>query len=379
MAEAALGRLLTGDRHAAARDAESRSTRRLASGDELTCSLAMSTLAWAKRDEGRIAEATQLATAAVAHAEKAGPDVVGRYGAHFFLSSVLVASDRYDEAMESCVTGRAAAEAAGSITVTTIYHLGIAMLAYATGYWDDGVAELEAGIAIAEELGSILGLTWHWSVLPRSRCIGRSSTAREMLDRAEAEMIRVGPQVGVDWMMWTRALTIEPGHPRQAFAMLCNCWDLYAALGVQQTVQTIGPDLTRVAVGVRRSRPRRRDRATRRRGRRPARHDVGSHRRAALSRVGRRRRRCRDRRRAIAKEDGVRPIELGFTCEEAGLRLRDAGHKTDAARLLDEALASFELLGATADATRVVAALNSVGSRRHVPPRRRGRRTAGRA
>jgi DNA-binding CsgD family transcriptional regulator len=366
MAEAALGRLLTGDRAAAVRDASAALDASLAQSDELTCSLSLSTLAWASQDEGRLDEATELATAGVAHAEQAGPDVVARYGSYYFLGGVLTTADRYEEARNAFVTGRAAAEAAGAITVVTIYHVGIAMLAYATGDWDDAVAELEAGIALAEELGSILGLTWHWSLLAQIAVRrGQIDRASAMLDRAQAEMVRVGPQVGVDWMMWTRALTVEQKDPARAYALLCNCWDLYAALGVQQTVQTIGPDITRLAVlhkdGVRAA-------VVAARAAEVA-ETLGTTtaRIAAL--------RCRawadgDLDVALQACDvarlGPRPIDVALTCEEAGLRLRDSNRKAEAIPLLEEALAVYEQLGATADIARTVAALNSVGLRRRV-------------
>jgi DNA-binding NarL/FixJ family response regulator len=68
---------------------------------------------------------------------------------------------------------------------------------------------------------------------------------------------------------------------------------------------------------------------------------------------------------ALAHE-GPRALDVAVTHEEAGLRLRDAGRKVEAVPLLDDALAAFERLGATADAARVIAELNSAGSRRRV-------------
>jgi DNA-binding CsgD family transcriptional regulator len=366
MAEAALGRLLTGDRATAARDADVALDASLASGDELTCSLSLSTLAWARQDEGHVAEAIELATAAVAHAEQAGSDVVGRYGSQYFRGAVLTTADRYAEAMASYVAGRAAAEAAGASTVTTIYHAGIGMLAYAGGHWDDAVTELQAGNEMAEQLGSILGLTWHWSVLAQIAVHrGDIDRAHQILDSAEAEMIRVGPQVGIDWMMWTRALALEAGDRAAAFTALGNCWDLYSALGVLQTVQTTGPDLARLA------------------------HGAGDHERATMtaeraadvagmlgtttSRVAALR--CRAwadgdldvaLEAQVAARESVRVIDVAMTTEEVGLRLRDAGRKGDAAAQFEDALAEYERLGATADVARVIDALKSVGSRRRV-------------
>jgi DNA-binding CsgD family transcriptional regulator len=366
MAEAALGRLLTGDRQTAARDAQTALHASLAGGDELTCALSLSTLAWVCQDEGRLDEATELATAAVAHAETAGPDVVARYGAHYFLGGVLTCADRYDEAREAYVTGLAAAEAAGAVTPTVIYHVGLGMLGYATGHWDDAVAELEAGIAFAEETSSILGLTWHWSLLAQIALHrGEAERANAMLERAEAEMLRVGPQAGVDWMMWTRALAVERDEPAQAFAALCNCWDLYAALGVLQTVQTIGPDLARLAIA---AGDQTRARATAARAEEVA-DQLGTNtaRFEAL--------RCRawadsDVDAALAAcevaRDGPRVIDLAFAEEEAGLRLRDTGRKKEAAPLLEAALAAFERLGAVSDVARVVDGLKSAGVRRRV-------------
>jgi DNA-binding CsgD family transcriptional regulator len=364
MAEAALGRLLTGDRATAVRDANVALALSLERGDELTCSIALSTLAWASQDEARIEEAIELATAAVDHATRAGPDVVARYGAHYFLGAVLTIADRFDDALAAYVSGRAAADAAGAVTIVTIYQAGVGMLANGLGHWDDARAELEAGIAIAEEMGSFLGLTWHWSVLAQIALHrGELDRAVAALDRAEAEMLRVGPQVGVDWMMWTRALCVEAENTAQAFTMLCNCWDLYAALGVLQTVQTIGPDLARLAVaagdGARASAVAQRS------------EEVADLLGTTTARVAALR--CRawadnDVDAALAALDlartGVRPLDTALACEEAGLRVRDVGRRADAVPLLEEALSRFEQLGAAADSARVLAGLKSVGSRR---------------
>jgi DNA-binding CsgD family transcriptional regulator len=364
MAEAALIRLLTGDRDAAVRDARAALEAATIGNDELGCSLSLATLAWVHHDQGALADAFELATDALTHAEKAGPSVVGRYGAHYFLGTVLTTSDRYEDAAQAFMGGRAAAEATGSATMLTIYHVGIAMLDYATGRWDDAVAELEAGIALGVERGTMLGMTWHWSVWAQIAFHrGERARAMDMLDRAEAEILRVGPQFGVDWMMWTRALCMEVDDPARALTLLRSCWDLYDMVGVLQTVQTIGPDLTRLtmeagddegaaAVAARVE-------------------EVADRLGTASSRVAAlrcRARAARDPEHALAAvaaaRVGPRAIDVPLAAEEAAVLVRDAGRRADAVPLLEEALAAFERLGATADVARVVALLPTVGSRR---------------
>jgi DNA-binding CsgD family transcriptional regulator/tetratricopeptide (TPR) repeat protein len=375
VAEAALGRLLSGDRVTAVQEASDALEAARAEGFDLTSSLALSTLAWARHDQGQLADALQLATDAVEHAERAGPAVVGRYACHYFLGTVLISQDRYEDARDVFVAGRAAAEAAGAVTILPVHHVGVALAAYAAGQWDDAVADLEAGIALGEELGTMLGMTWHWSVWAQIALHrGERERAAEMLDRAEAEMLRVGPQFGVDWMMWTRALVVEADDPELALAILRNCWDLYLVLGVVQTAQTIGPDLARLAVlgGDM-------DRATATAARVAEVADLlgtTSARVAAL--------RCRahidgtaDAAFAAveAARRGVRPLDIAVTCEEAALTLLALGRRAEAAPLMEEALARFERLGATAEVTRVASALPSVGSRRR--PRAAPRPTHG--
>jgi DNA-binding NarL/FixJ family response regulator len=364
MGEAALIRLLTGDRDAAVRDARSALEAATVGDDELGCSLSLATLAWVHHDQGAVADALELATDALAHAEKAGPSVVGRYGAHYFLGTVLTTSDRYDDAAQAFMDGRAAAEATGSATMLTIYHVGIAMLDYATGHWDDAVAELEAGIALGEERGTMLGMTWHWSVLAQIAFHrGEQARAMEMLDRAEAEILRVGPQFGVDWMMWTRALCMEVDDPSRAYTLLQTCWDVYEAVGVLQTVQTIGPDLARLAVAAEDG-----DRAAATAARVEAVADVLGTRTARVAALRCRALVARDPELGLAaiatSRDSVRALDVPLSCEEAALLLRAAGRRDEAAPLLEEALAGFERLGAAADVARVVSALPSVGSRR---------------
>ena len=176
-------------------------------------------------------------------------------------------------------------------------------------------------------------------------------------------MLRVGPQFGVDWMMWTRALVVESDDPAMAFDILRNCWDLYEMLGVLQTVQTIAPDLVRLALVAGDT-----ERAARTAGRAEEVADLlgtTSSRIAALRSTPQADQDVATALAALeAARGGVRPIDVALSCEEAGLLLRDAGRKAEAVPLLEEALAGFEQLGATADVARVAAALPSVGSRR---------------
>src|SRR5262249_8988624 len=65
---------------------------------------------------------------------------------------------------------------------------------------------------------------------------------------ADAEIASAGPQFGIDWLMWARALLIEGDDPSQALDVLRNAWQFYEAVGALWSCQVLGPDLVRIAV-----------------------------------------------------------------------------------------------------------------------------------
>src|SRR4029434_3408378 len=104
------------------------------------------------------------------------------------------------------------------------YHAQLGALRFATGEWDDAVAELEAAIQAGEDQqrGAL--------ILPRSLlalvAIHRNhlQAAEEGLSLAERELAETGSPYGVDVMRWARALLLEARGDIQALTVLETAW-----------------------------------------------------------------------------------------------------------------------------------------------------------
>ena len=171
MAQAALARLLTGDRNHGYHDAN-RPRASLAIGDELTCSLSF-VHAGVVRSTNAVSSPKRitLASAAVAHAEQAGP------GSSALQRSLFPrrrpSNSETASTMHTCVpSSRAGAEAAARSRHSTIYHIGIAMLdVRRRSMGRQRSPSSSRASRSARSIGNVLGMTWHWSVLARRwRC-----------------------------------------------------------------------------------------------------------------------------------------------------------------------------------------------------------------
>jgi DNA-binding CsgD family transcriptional regulator len=247
---------------------------------------------------------------------------------------------------------------------------------YRAGRWDDAIAELQAGIAMADEMGGPLGRP--------AACLWLARIALHRDDRAglRAAMTRVdedfsaGAVGGFDRALyhWMQALLAMP-DTAAALEHLERAWRHVRRGGIGGGA-VVGPDLIRcrlaagdkegareVAAAVTSSAERAGNHASARgMGLRCcglASNDAG----LLLDAVA-------------AYRSSPRPVELAFACEDAGAALARADRKTDAVPLLEEAQSRYEAVGALVDARRATAALRALGVRRG-PAGRRGRPAAG--
>jgi DNA-binding CsgD family transcriptional regulator len=199
---------------------------------------------------------------------------------------------------------------------------------------------------------------------------GELHVARQAAAEAEAEILRSGPQFGIDWLMWAKALLVEDADPVQARTILDNAWALYEMLGAVTHCHTLGPDLVRLAV-----RTGDHERAAAITTRVEA---VGELLGTATARGGALR--CRGlldddpdvlRAAVAALRTGPRPAELAAACEDAALALTRRHQTLEAAALAAEALTLYDRLGATREAGRAAAGFRAAGLRSSRRDRRR--------
>lgn len=218
-------------------------------GNHLAICVSLCALAWTATARGELEAALTHATEAVTEGETASDRALARYSPHLFLGVVLAALDRLHDAATVLRTARHVAETAGTLNHVPAHHACLALVLVDLGRWDDAYAELEAGLAAADELGVSTGVVWLNGIrayLDAMRDDGPAAAAA--LERAEQVLMTSGPQVGVDWVMRARAASQPGTADDSALAILGNAWDLYEALGITTHRSTVGCDLLYLAI-----------------------------------------------------------------------------------------------------------------------------------
>src|ERR1051326_6139266 len=133
----------------------------------------------------------------------------GYLGSNLYRGAVLMDADRLQESEEAYHAGRRLAEERGGTPFLPVYQWSRARGMYFAGAFDDALAEIETGMALAEEMGQ------RWLILPYG-ILARIAIHRDDLAGASAALAEsertfgeAGPQLGFDWMMWARALLLE--------------------------------------------------------------------------------------------------------------------------------------------------------------------------
>jgi tetratricopeptide (TPR) repeat protein len=364
LAWAAMAHLSLGElEDAAAVAAQARSAAARA-GDHATTSLARTCLAVVDELRGNLQEAVGIIDDAARLADRSPQRQGHRYPLHVTRGHILLELDRLDDARSTLETGRRISEELGVRWPLPSYQVFLAFERFLAGEWDDALAEFEAALELADETGERYSLVLGHSV--RSLIAlhrGELREAREAADSAGRELVAGGPRYRSHWATWLQALLLEAeGAPAEALAVLTGVWDGCVRSGLAVEYPVLGPDLVRLSLG------------EHQRGRASevaaavagvaARNDVPSLSGAAL--------RCR----GLAEDDpGVlcasvaayatgppRPLELALAAEDAGTGLARRGDTAAAAKLLDQALAGYERLGAARGAARAEARLRELGS-----------------
>jgi DNA-binding CsgD family transcriptional regulator len=297
-----------------------------------------------------------------------------RSAPEFFAGMVMLDVDRLDDAVAVFGAGRDAATRAAAAWQLPLYHWGIGAARWLQGEWRDAVTEIDTGLSLARDLGSLLGTAFGHTVLALV-ALARDDLpdARRHVDGAAADFAAGGAPVGFDWYALATALLAESdGHPAAAGEQLAGVIELDLALGMLSDLGDLLPEYVRVATttgdhdGARSLVARVADAAGGRA------HPPLA---AACARCDARLGGDPDRAvEAVAlARGGARPLVLADTLTEAAVIAAGAG-RAGTVDLLEEALACYERLGAVRHAARALAAARDAGLRtRRFAPRARPR------
>ncbi len=380
LALAANIRLFLGDPHGA--QAQAQQVRAAGPDDDVAVCLALQTLALAADARGEVASAVQLAQQAVDIATRSRDPRVGHLHPHLHLGMVLIDADRRAEARTALQLGRRLGEERGNVMWLPLYHAMLAVHHVVNGELTDGVAEAEAGLVLADEVGirlhaSLLHGVAAWIALQRgdiaageARMVDaaeefKASVAQDWQLTADAAGIRTaGARWPLEWGLWIQGLLCEAqGDAGQARALLEDAWELAAPLRFLISYRFLGPDLVRLAVAA----------GDRERAAVVAGEVADGARRSGVPGAAGAALRCQgllddDPAALLAAVDAYRqlphPVELALACEDAGAVLSRAGRGAEAVPVLDEALDFYLQSGGQRGAARVDAALRALGVRR---------------
>jgi DNA-binding CsgD family transcriptional regulator len=374
LAQASYGRTFSGDLLGGEATARRALEQAESCGDAATTVWSLTTMSIPVKSQGRYAEALELTRRAVALAfEPPNLDARLRHPL-FFHGLVLSDSDRpaearvaFDKALDECDVLQSAWLLPDTILMS-------AEARFLAGAWDDAVAEIEAGLAMANERGQriLVGQSLAYqAIIAEAR--GDHGGARAALRDVEAELGSDQPPVFFEVVAYASSLSAQAeGDPETAFRRLLSAWDLDARRDNRYYHRYLGPALVGLALALE-DRPTAGcvsemtiEAAT-------LAPEVPSVQSAAL--------RCRGMVMsepdclidavALARGSG-RVIDHAGACEDAARVLAGVGRTGEARDFLVEATDLYESLDARAWTARTEAALRRLGVRRGARgPRRR--------
>ena len=329
--------------------------------DELTLCEALSVRAWTLLFMGEPHGALDVARRSLAVADDSGTGRAHLAHPCFFIGMPLIFLDRLDEAARLLQEGRRLADERGLVWSLPLFHSHLGVAKFASGEWDEAVAEIEAGLAIADEIGLSSPV-----VTSASAWLAAIHVHRDELEAADVvvgEAIARQPERGADrgpLLDWARALICEArGDLEGAVVLLQGAWDVFMRGG---NVSNPWSAMALVRICVKAGQ---RDRAS-----------------ALLPMVDRQATvagtpflrgqalRCHglvsgdvdDLLASVAEYRRCpRPHELAGGCEDAAGRLASVGRVDEARPLFEEALGLYERVGALRDANRTRASMRTHG------------------
>jgi DNA-binding CsgD family transcriptional regulator/DNA-binding Lrp family transcriptional regulator len=281
-----------------------------------------------------------------------------------FLAMTLQQLDRFEDAHEALREGRRADEQLGNVAYLPVYHYESATMLFRSGQWDDAVAQAQAGLSLADEVGLEMLLSWPYELL------ALIAVHRDGLDTAMAWLDAIKGRRAAEPQGLARGLLEEArGDAAGALATLAGAWDRDAAHGIVYRRRTLGPDLVRLALAA----------GDRERADAVAAGVEEAAELASVPSLEGAALRCR----GLVEDDGdllvrsveayrrsPRTFERAAACEDASTALARAGRVPEASPLFDEALSVYEQVRAHRDTARALASMRELGLGR----KRRGAR-----
>jgi DNA-binding CsgD family transcriptional regulator len=377
VAWASLGLMILGDLARSAEVAREAAEGGQRLGDDVASCIGLGVMGVVTAYRGGFHEGCRLAGRAVELADRSEGRQAHRFPMHFFRAILLLTIDRFVEARDDIVRGRRIAEELGTRWALPLYHWLSMQERFWAGEWDDAIVHYEAGMTLAEDTGMREG-TIAGAVLRGLIAIhcGDLEKATEAAHIAHREFQTTGPQGQAwAWMMFFQGLLLEAaGDIDQATSSLSKAWELATTAELAITYPLLGPELVRLALA---TGDRQRAETVvgtledlqRRNG------GISSLAGAALLSRGQVSGDADVLLDAVAAyREGPRLLERGQACEVVGGALARLGRLDESRTLFDDALGTYEALGAFRDLARTEAVLRGFGVRRgRRGPRRRPR------
>jgi DNA-binding CsgD family transcriptional regulator len=252
LAECAICRLFGLDLDGALRDAHAAVDDGEREKDAMAQILGLCVETFARNTVGETARAVELGTLAVQLADTTPGGEGHRLHPNLFRGVALQTLGDHAAAAAAFRLGRAQGESLGASWALPIYHFVTALAHWDAGYWDDLLAEVDAGIAFGAETGSTIAQVWAYAVTARVHLHrGNQAACLAALDQGDALLAGGGVQYGIDWLVLARALLLEAtDRPREAFDQLRFAWDMAVGLQATAAITTFGPDLARLAMAL---------------------------------------------------------------------------------------------------------------------------------
>ncbi len=274
-----------------------------------------------------------------------------------YLDDFVTYDRRAQSVMERCT-------ARGEMSPLVIVHFGGAVIGYLTGRWDDALAEVDAGLSLASDTGAdsmTTGLRAIAALVHTGR--GNPDEADRHLERG-FELLDSGAHLfGVELLVLARARRLEEvGDHDEAATLLTGFWELAGHIALSLQHRDLLPHVVRLA-GLQLG-----DRVAQVLyvADDAARHTPIQSTIAAATR-------CRGLatgdtdlliETVVHLRESPRRVEMAEACEEAAAACFGSDRSDEAARLVDEAVAIWDELGATNHIARLDAMARAHGVRR---------------
>ncbi|MGH7919070.1 MAG: ATP-binding protein [Candidatus Dormibacteraceae bacterium] len=193
-------------------------------GHGAACSFARQTLAFTARVQGNPQRSVEIADQQLA-AEAAEQSRAPIVPIRVWKGLALIDLDRFDQALEVLQRGRLLAETHGQVAALPFYRTVIATRHYLAGTWDDALAELE----VRDQGRLRTGIEWRQESLLLTTMIsfqrGELEAAMEAVAVADAAAHGPGPRYRQAALLRTKGWLLEGrGNPEAAFTMMKRAW-----------------------------------------------------------------------------------------------------------------------------------------------------------